>query len=171
MEYKCGISYQYFVCVQVFSFICKCRPASHELHNFFKESKNILKSFCVIYYKCPRIILIVNFFCNLSIHLQNKEKNAQNSFNCQDNTMCSQQGSTCVRFMVGYKHIGVGTTAFKASIKLSEVELCINGIIIRIWLLFQIYKSVDNFKKQQHIINKSFQFSGAVCEVNMIILG
>lgn len=97
MKNKCGISYKYLVCVCmdmcvcVFPFICKCRLASHECHSFFKESENILKSFHVIYYKCPRVILIFNFFHNLSIHLQNgvKKQNLQNSFNCQDNTVCS----------------------------------------------------------------------------------
>lgn len=80
MKNKCGISYKYLACVCmdmhvfVFPFRCKCRLASHQLHSFFKESENILKSFSVIYYKCLRIILIINLFHNFSIHLQNGVK-------------------------------------------------------------------------------------------------
>lgn len=109
-------------------FIRECRLASHELHRFFfNESENILRSLCVIYYKRPGIILTINLFHNFNIQLQNgvKKQNLQNSFHCQDYTMGSYQGSTRVQLMLGYKHISLGTTAFKASVKLSKVEVYI----------------------------------------------
>lgn len=44
-------------------------------------------------------------------------------------------GSTGMQLRLGYKHISLGTAAFKASINLSETEAYIK-FIIRIWLLF-----------------------------------
>lgn len=61
------------MCVCVFPFICKCRPAAHELHFFSRGSE---------YFK---ILMIINFFCNLSIHLQNGVKDTNmDGLNCWD---------------------------------------------------------------------------------------
>lgn len=62
-----------YVCVCVFPFICKCRLAAHELHIFFRGSE---------YFK---ILMTINFFCNLSIHLQNGVKNTDmDGLSCWD---------------------------------------------------------------------------------------
>lgn len=103
------------------------------LSNSTVVSKNQRTLVFLLFYKCSKIILIINFFHNSRMYLQNgvKKQNVQNSFICQGNTVSSQQGSTYVQLILGYKHISSGTTAFKANINLSEIELYIK------WLHYQ----------------------------------
>lgn len=96
MKKNCGVSYKYIVCMYigmcawVFPFIWKWRFASLKLHSCFKESEDTCLFF-LLFYKCSKIILIINFFRNSRMYLQNgvKKQNVQNSFICQGNTMSS----------------------------------------------------------------------------------
>lgn len=73
------------VCVCVFPFICKCRLAVHELHIFFRGSE---------YFK---ILMTINFFCNLSTHLQNGVKNtAMAGLSCWDQEWAVGREHVCV---------------------------------------------------------------------------
>lgn len=96
MKNKFGIVYNSPVCVCMemcvclFPFICKWRLAAHELHIFFRGSE---------YFK---ILMTINVFFNLRIHLQNGVKNTD-----MDDLSCWDQERAVGRELVHVTCVGL----------------------------------------------------------------
>lgn len=85
-----------------------------------------------------KILMTINFFCNLSIHLQNDLK----KFKHRWFELLGQGVSSPCNLCWDINRLAWGLLLSKQILSCQKLRYILNGFIIRIWLLLTIYKSI-----------------------------
>ena len=132
-----------------------------------------LKFLLKLFFKSLKIIVIINFFYILNIFFfcckEEESDNMGGRAPLPRTHSALLAGEIFVQWTQRHEYISVGTATSIANITLSQIscpqaKVCMNGFIIKIWLLFQNRKSIsyDNFlNTKPQILIKSCRFNGA----------
>lgn len=142
------ISLYFHLNVNAAQLIWKTRHSSQLWQRSIRYSELFkLKFLLKLFFKSPKIILIINFFYILSIFIffsckEGKKQQRQKNSDCQDNTICHQLGRHLCNL---HRDINILVWGLLLSEQILHCHkyhtlkprYSINDFIIKIWLLFQ----------------------------------